>query len=320
MRDKHVPDFEFVERLEAHINAEVRRRNRYVDMPRWMRWLARSPIKAAVAASLLILVSMGIGGIVVAAAYQAQTNEERQAVKARVAQRVALAQQRVSLAADALRLAERQTSVGIEPQDTLLEARFKLAEARAQLESVQLEAAEVDASGRDAVTVVSAPLVGGRDFVSERWKVEMQIPMAALDAEKSRFQTLQRRVAVGAASNMDVELSRARIVELESAIQTVQKKIGVRERFLKKDVDSSLADLYVLEAEAIQRRQTIEPRLALAQKVLKDVQSRVEIGTAAMLDVSQAQVKLKELELDMSKADVDLAVIRRQIDQRKAGK
>ena len=320
MRDKHVPDLEFVERLESQIMSEVRRRNRYVDMPRWLRWIALSPLKAAVAAALLILVSMGVGGIVVAAAYQAQSNEERQAIKARVAQRVVLAQQRVSLAADALKLAERQTSVGIEPQDTLLDARFKLAEAQAQLESVQLEAAEVDASGRDAVTAVSAPVVGGRDFVSQRWKIEMQIPMAALDAEKSRLQTLQRRVAVGAASNLDAEMSRARVVELELALQTMQKKIAVRERFLKKEIDGGLADLYVLEAEAVQRLQTIAPRLALAQKVLKDVQSRVEIGTAAMLDVSQAQVKLKELELDMSKAEVDLAVIRRQIDQRRAGR
>jgi len=73
----------------------------------------------------------------------------------------------------------------------------------------------------------------------------------------------------------------------------------------------------VLEAEAVQRRQTIAPRLELAQKVLRDVQQKVEVGVAAMLDVSQAQVKLKELELEMSKADVDLAVIWRQIDQRR---
>ena len=320
MREKHVPDLAFVERLESQIGADVRRRNRYADMPRWTRWLAQSPLKAAVAVGLLILLSMGIGGIVVAAAYQAQSTEERQAVKARANQRVALAQQRVSLAADAVRLAERQTSVGVEPQDTLFEARFKLSEAQAQLQSLLLEAAEVDVSGHDPVTVVSAPLVGGRDFVSERWKAEMQIPVAALDAERARLQTLERRVSVGAASNVDAEVSRTRIRELESAVQALKEKIGTRERFLKKEIDGPLAELYILQTEAMQRHETVAPRLDLAKRVLKDMQARVEVGTAAMLDVSQAQLKLKELELEMTKVDVDLAVIRSQIIQKRAGK
>ena len=320
MRDTHVPDLEFVERLESQIGADVRRRNRYADMPRWSRWLAQSPLKAAVAVTLLILMSMGVGGIVVAAAYQAQSNEQREAMKARMAQRVSLAQQRLGLANEALKTAERQASVGVEPQETALEARFKVSEAEAQLQSLQLDAAEVDATGRDPLTVVSAPLVGGRDFVSEHWKVEMRVPMAALDAEKSRLQILQRRVAVGAASNLDLEMSRTRVAELESSIQSWQTRLNIRGRFLRKDIDGPLADLYVLEAEAVQRRQTIAPRLELAQKVFKDMRARVEIGTAATLDVSQAQLKLKEIELDLLKADVDLGVIRRQIDQRRAGK
>ena len=320
MRDKHVPDLEFVERLQSQIGADIRRRNRYDELPRWSRSLAQSPIKAAVAAGLLMLVSMGVGGIVVAAAYQAQSNEQRGALKAHFTQLVSLAQSRVGLASEALKTAERQFNVGVEPQDTMLEARFKLAEAQAQLESAQLDVAEVDASGREPMKTASAALVGGRDFVGERWKVELRIPMAALDVEKTRLQILQRRFAVGAANNMDLEGSRARILELESSIQALQTKIGIRQRFLAKQIDASLADLFVLEAEAVQRRQTIAPRLELAQKVVSDVQQKVEIGLAAMLDVSQAQLKLKELELEMSKVDVDLALVRRRIEQQRAGK
>jgi outer membrane protein TolC len=263
---------------------------------------------------------MGIGGIVVAAAYQAQGSEQREAAKSRAAQRVSLAQQRVALAAESLKTVERQASVGSEPQDALLEARFKMSEARAQLESVVLDAAEVDATGRDPQTTVSAPLVGGRDFVAEHWKIDLQIPRAAIDVEKARLQTLERRFAVGAANNIDVETSRSRLIELEAATQAVQNKIGIRERFLKKEIDGGLADLYVLQAEAEQRRQTLQPRMALAQKVLRDVQQKVEVGVAPTLDVSLAELKLKELELEMLKADVDLGVIRRQIDQRRAGR
>lgn len=328
MRDTHAPDSEFVERLHSQIGAEIRRRNRYAELPgpspvegpRWTRWLAQSPLKAAVAVAVLILLSMAVGGIVVAAAYQAQTNEQRDVLRQRARQQVDLARLRLDVAANALKLAERQTSTGVEPQDTLLDARFKLAEAQAQLQSAQLDLDEVNASGREPMTTVSAPLVGARDFVAEHWKIDLQIPKAALEAEQTRLQVLQRRVAVGAASNLDAALSRARIVELEVSVSALQTKLDIRERFLTRKIDGPLADLYVLEAEALQRRQTIAPRLELAQKVVRDVQQKVEVGVAAVLDLSQAQLKLKELELDMSKAEVDLGVIRRQIDQRRTGR
>ncbi len=273
------------------------------------------PIQAALAVAALVIVSMGIGGAVVAAAYQAQSNERRDLLASTYQRRAELARQRLSLAQQELKTAEGRLSLGIEGQEAVLEGQFKVAEAEAQLGSIELQIAEVRMTGREPLGEVSSRLVSGRDFVSERWRIEMSVPAAALRFERARLASAQRHVAVGAADRIDVDVSQTRIIEIEAAIEAFQRKIDIRQRFLRREMDAALADLRVLEGEAEQRRTTLAPRLDLARKQLKNIAARVEIGAATSVELAEAQLRLKELELDLSKADVDLAVIRRQIEQ-----
>jgi hypothetical protein len=319
MQATHQPRDEFVERLAGEIRAEVRRRNRSPQGSGWARWLVQSPIRAAAAMVATVLISMAVGGFAVEAAYQAQTNEQRHILRSSYLDRAALAQTRVALAAQELKAAQQRVSVGIGDQDAVVEARFKVIEAEARLMSINLQLAEVDVTGREPLNAVTAPLVSGRDFVGERWQVEMYVPEAALDVEKTRLQNAERRVAVGVASSMDVYASRARILEMEAALEGIRKKMNIRQRFLKREMDAAMADLRVLEVEAVQRRQTLEPRLDLARQVVKDVSSKVETGTADRVELLQSQLRLQEIELDIAKVNVDLASIQRQIAQR-AGK
>lgn len=310
------PRDQFVERLAGEIRAEVRRRNRAAQAPGWMPWLMQSPIKIAVAIAGLVLVSMSAGGFAVAAAYQAQTNEQRQILKANYANRVALAQQRLAIAAEELKTAQQRVSVGTGDQDAALEARFKVIEAEAQLKMINLQLAEVEVTGSEPLNAVTSPLVSGRDFVVERWQVEMSVPAAALEVEKTRLQNAQRRVAAGVASPMDVQASRARMLEMEAALGAIQRKVGIRQRFLKREMDAALADLRVLEIEAEQRRQTLDPRIDLARQTVKDLETKVQAGTTDRVELMRSQLQLLEIELEIAKVNVDLANIQRQIAQK----
>jgi outer membrane protein TolC len=316
MQTTHQPRDQFVERLAGEIRAEVRRRNRAAQGPEWMRWLMQSPIKMAVAIAILVVVSMAAGGFAVVAAYQAQTNEQRQILKASYANRVALAQQRLAIAAESLKEAQQRISVGTGDQDAVLEARFKVIEAEAQLKLLNLHLAEIDTTGSEPLSGVTSPLVSGRDFVVERWQVEMSVPAAALEVEKTRLQNAQRRVAAGVASPMDVQASRARILEMEAALGAIQKKVGIRQRFLKREMEAAVADLRVLEIEAEQRRQTLDPRIDLARQTVKDLETKVQAGTADRVELMRSQLQLLEIELEIARVNVDLANIQRQIAQK----
>jgi outer membrane protein TolC len=320
MRSQHEPRDPFVERLADQIRVEIQRRNRVLEAPRWTRWLVQSPIKAAAAVVALVIVSMGIGGVVVAAAYQAQTNEQRNILIASYDNRYALAQQRLVIATEQLKEVEQRVSVGIEAQEAVHEGRFKVLQAEAEVRSVELQKEEVRVTGREPLNAVSSPLVSGRDFVSERWKSEMSVSEAALALERERQRAAERRVAVGVGNPIDVEASKTRAIELEAALKGIAAKLDIRQQFLKRQIDAPMADLRVLEAEAEQRRQTLQPRMELAQRASREVARRVQIGTAQQVELLEAQLRQAQLAADLAKADVDLAMIRRQIEQRRTGK
>ena len=320
MRNQHEPRDQFVERLADQIHVEIQRRNRVLEAPPWTRWLVQSPLKAAAAIAALVIISMGIGGVVVAATYQAQTNEQRNILIASYDQRAALAQQRLAIAREYLKEAEQRLSVGLEGHEVVHEARFKVLQAEAEARSVELQIEEVRVTGREPLNSVSSPLVSGRDFVTERWKSDLSVSQAARALEIERLSAAERRVAVGVGNPIDVETSKTRAVELEATSRGMAAKLDIRQQFLKRQIDAPMADLRVLEAEAEQRRQTLQPRMELAQRAARDVARRVQIGTAQQVELLEAQLRLAQLAADLAKADVDLAMIRRQIEQRRTGK
>jgi outer membrane protein TolC len=320
MRNQHEPRDQFVERLADQIRVEIQRRNRVLEAPRWTRWLVQSPLKAAAAIVALVIISMGIGGVVVAAAFQAQTNEQRNILIASYEQRAALAKTRLLIAKTQLIEIEQRVSVGIEAQEAVHEGRFKVLQAEAEARSVELQIEEVRVTGREPLNSVSSPLVSGRDFVTERWKSDLSVSQAALALEMERLRAAERRVAVGVGNPIDVETSKTRVMELEATHRAMAAKLDIRQQFLKRQIDATMADLRVLEAEAEQRRQTLVPRMELAQRASRDVARRVQTGTAQQVELLEAQLRLAELAADMAKAEMDIAMIRRQIEQRRTGK
>src|SRR5262245_25165069 len=119
MRDTHVPDEPFVDRLETTIVRELQQRRTAGPAFGWMpRW----SLKAALAVAMLVMVSMGIGGAVVAMAYQARGDQHVDLLTASYRAQLEISQKRAELAMQQLRTAEQRVSLGIEPQDTLLDA------------------------------------------------------------------------------------------------------------------------------------------------------------------------------------------------------
>jgi outer membrane protein TolC len=73
----------------------------------------------------------------------------------------------------------------------------------------------------------------------------------------------------------------------------------------------------VVEAEAAQRQKTLAPQVELARKRVEQARLRVQLGTGQRVDMAEATLRLQELETEMAKAELDLALIRRQLEQRR---
>lgn len=317
MRNIHEPSDEFVERLERQVGREVSRRNRVVPAP-W--WIPRSRAMATLAVAGLMLVSMGIGAAATAAGYEAKVQVRRNQLAASYEQRLDLARQRLVVANDQLKATERQVSVGMASGVSVFEGRFKVAEAQAQVKSLELQLEEIRITGLEPRNEVSAPRVAGRDFVTERLRIEMSVPEMAFSLEQQHVQDAQNRFAVGMADGIDVEATSVRMMEMQAALLTFKKKLDIRQKFLGGTVDAIETELRVLEAEAELRTKTIAPRLALAQKELQRIQGRVDVGQATQVELSEAKLRLLQLQTDRTKADLDLLLVQRQIQQHKSGR
>ena len=310
MREKHEPQDAFVDRLEAQIGSEVRRRNRLAEAGRWP---VQSRFRLITAAVALALVSMGVGGAVVAAAYQAQDNQRRDLVAALYELQLNLAKRNLAAAAELKKATDSKVATGLATQVEAAEAYNKVLEAEAQIRSVELQLQEVRLTGREPLNAVSAPLVSGRDFVGERLRNDITVSKAALSLEQKRLQDLRTRVEIGVATMLDSAVVEVRVRELESGLAATERKIQIRQRFLSGGITGAQADLMVLEAEAEQRLLALKPKLDLARRQLEQIGNRVKIGGAQQIEYAEARLKLETLETDLAKAELELALVRQKL-------
>ena len=310
MRDKHEPHDAFIDRLESQIASEVRQRNRQVDAPGWPM---RSRLRLAVAAIGLVLVSMGVGGAVVAAAYQAQNNEQRDQLAAPYNLSVGVAKERLALVAKQLEAVQRKVAAGMASNDELLDARVKFAEAEWSLKLMQSFFDEVRATGREPLNGLSSPLVSGRDFVTERLSAGVDGTKVALDVEMARMHDAQTKVEIGVADRITTAVAQASLAEVQVRIETLQQKLSLRQKFVKGEIDAVQTELRVLEAEAEGRVKALKPKIDLAQQQLEQTAKRVKVGAAQSVELAEVRLRLQQLEADMAKAELDLAIVRKKL-------
>jgi outer membrane protein TolC len=308
----HEPREEFVDELESRLRAELRRLTLAPVTQTWS-WMPQSRWAAGLALSAVMVVSMALGGGVVAATYEARLGEQRDVLLATFDQRFAIAQQQSELAKRQLQELEQRVSIGVAPPETVLDMRFKVNEAEAELRSIGLDLEEIRATGREPMHSLTAPLVSGRDFVAERWRAEMTAPTAALALEKTRAAAARGRVEVGIGKPSDVDAAATRIAELEAAIETFERKLAIRQTYLKGGLPAQVAELQGLQAENEGRRAVLTRRIEAARRRVQDLEERIAVGTANPIELGEAKLRLQELQLEMSKADYDLLLIRKQL-------
>lgn len=309
---RHEPTDGFVERLESQIVGEIRRRNHDAQAPRWATW---SAAQVSVAAALLIIGSMALGGAAVAASYESQNNELRAQLTTSYSHRADLARQRRDLAAKEEKAAQVRFNVGMVDDKVLLEKSLAVVSAQAELAKVELGLEEIKLSGVEPRIELYSPRVSGRDFVGEQLRIELSVFTKTLEVEKRIAQDVAVRVEIGTYAQVDLDAARARVQGIEAGERSLQRQITIRQQYLAGRIDAVEAQLRGLDSEAEYKIASLRPEVALAVKEVARLTQRVEVGTAQSVDLAEAKLRKLELETALSKAELDLALIRRRLDQ-----
>ena len=290
---------EFRAHLEWQIDSALRRESRFTEPAGG----GTSRLHVAIVA----VIAMFVGGIAVTASGELQDAKQRELLLATTTQEEALVRMRVELARADLQEAQRRFEVGASDRQTLQAAQRQLRAMEMELQRIRLDAEEIQQTSASPRNDLQAPLVGKRDFVSERLKLQLDTAERALVAEEEAVAQARQRVDVGIAPMTAKLQAEAELAAARARLQELRITIEMRAR-------SVAGGVKVEELAAEQRRrqlmlqqEIVQQQLQITRARLEELRRLVEVGTASQLD-------LKRLEVEMLEREVELRKIRQEIE------
>ncbi len=167
---------------------------------------------------------------------------------------------------------------------------------------------EVKASGVAPRDELYAPVLGGRDFVSERLKIQIKDVERDLELLGSRLDRSKRLVELGVVSAGDLDLIQAEIAARKAMIDETRKRIDLRKRYVAGEVTAQEVEIGDRMAVAEKDLRQAQTRVDSLMKQLERSEAQEAVGMISpretsqlryALDAAQAELKLAALEVDV---------------------
>jgi len=273
------PDPNFIDRLERQLASEWRR----FAASRRGRIRTYAPKLATVVLSILA----GYGASLAARHYLDSSDKELLLAEASAA--VELAEARLGLAETQFAEVQKQVSAGQVDETSLAVSDLELSQIRRELERTRLDYQEIQASGNPVRNQLSAPLVAGRDFVSERLRLELAALHDRVRMTRATLQQAEREVATGVSDGRSVG-------QMQHEISAVRKpEAGAEVPLVRMDEmwENEMRD--------------VEQQLDLRASYLAGRQSAQEVAARARLSQARSRLERAMAKSAMTRANADIA-------------
>jgi hypothetical protein len=283
------PDPEFAAHLEWQIRTAARRENRFARPAAPNGW-------RVLRAAATILLALGLGASGVLAMQRVQQSREAALRSESFVVRRQLAAAKV---ADAeARTQELRNLVAAGQVSTEEQAEFdaELARLRREMAIIDLQLQEVELTGKEPEDRLSAPLVDGRDFVSERLELEreaLEDQRAAASARRDHMAKLYER---GLAPSSEMEAANAPVEQLATRIGVLEQRLALRQSFLSGGRTAAQVERQAQRDEAQADLTRAEKEVATANAVLKRVRELSAAGAVSSGDLRAAELSVAQAE------------------------
>lgn len=304
MNKTYEPDDQFVDRLEWQLSSEFRRTNRLkpssgkIAVPRRM-------VAIAVAVGVLMT-----GVAVTKAADYIKDSWRKKIEIARVETEVELKKVKLESIREIASSIKSRVENGLIREEEYLAMKLSVEKAELDFKRSLLNLEEVQMSGDTPRNELYAPLVGGRDFVSERLELEKQEIGLDLEQQKIQLERINQLVEQNLVRAVERELIKKLVAERKMMIDKIQKRLDLRTRFLAREITAQEVELeermtgaernlYLAQSKVetlknqLERFQTLEAQGKMMRMEVKQMQYA--------LDAAQAELKLATLEMDVLK-------------------
>jgi len=293
------PEPEFARFLEWQLARELRRRARFgapAPAPRRPRLLLTA---AAALLGVLLGAASVVGSQTIARA------RERSLHLLRAELDVARAARRIEPLRAVVAAARRRVAAGAESTAADEGPRAALAAAERDLARAHLDLEEVQVTGAAPNSSLSAPLVGGRDFVAERLALERAAHLAARAAAVRRLERIRQLVQTGFAPTSE-EADAALAAEAAGIpFARLEEMARLREQFLAGALTAAAVELRSGLAAADTRRDEIALLLARARERVARARLLHGAGVEGEGPLREAEAALQALEAEAQLVEVE---------------
>jgi hypothetical protein len=307
MHDKHEPDPRFVESLEGELSRRLRRNRRTGTGPR--------PSLRFLKTGGLIAGSLVLGAAAMGASQQLSDAWRRELLEARLEVQLELAQQRVELQLETLGLTREQVEQGVRSDRDLMYHELQIAQAEAEARTTELELEELRRSGREPLGKLSSPLVDGRDFVTEKIEVRMEVARHHLDLVRRDEGRARQRAEAGLASDDEVRARNLVALQAELQLQSQAQQLELRRAYLDSEITAVEAELKLLEVETQNRLVLLDHQRRHFQRELERFQTAMDVGPTHPA-AAQMRARVAEVEGQLRLAQAELDIVQRELERR----
>ena len=292
------PDGQFVDKLEWQLASEFRRMSRLKPAPGKVA-VPRYVVAMSLAAGVLL------AGVAATKAADLIKDSWRKKIEvARLETEVKIKKASMEFLQLRVSQAEEKFSMGLIEEDGVRGYKLVAGAAAFGLEMSLLDLEEAKASGEAPRNELYAPLVGGRDFVSERLEIEKKALKAEIDLKRARIERqLKARIDLGLIPKNALDVFQAALAVQEGRVGDIEKQLTVRRGFLSGKIS----------AEEME----IQDRMTTAEKELREARSKVDTIQARLSElrakeavglISEEELRGTQMGLDAAQAQVSLAM------------
>jgi len=298
MSSRFEPEAKFVDRLEWQLASEFRRRDQ-LKPARGRIAVPRSVAALSLAAGVLLM------GVAATKAADLIRDSWRKRIEiARLETEVKIKTAFLEFKKEWSAQMENKRALGIISNEETLTSKSASQEAAAELDRAILDLEEAKASGETPRNELYAPLIEGRDFVSERLEIEKKSYQFEMELRRERVEpALRHRVELGLIPKSDLDDVLAWLSVDEAGIKDIENRLALRRRFLAGEISAGELEIQTRMSAAEKDLREAQSEIDTVGKGLEDLRAQEAVGL-----VPNGVVKAAQLELNAAQAKADLAL------------
>ncbi len=280
--------------LEWQILSQLRRQENFAQPVRHGRFSRLKP-------ALLVSLSVLFGVVGVTATEQLQEARQKDQILTVLRAEMDLAEVRISLAQKYLQEVRSRFDAGLVGRESIEGAERDLNLADVALSKIRLRIEEVQISGMPPQDETTAPMIGDRDFVGERLKLDMMVAWQQEAMVTRNLTETIRRFDAGLIPQLTVLEAKAEFTRVTGEASAINLLIALRNQFLAGSIRAEESARRRVQIQAQNRLVLAQSLLGIARQKYDHIHEMYEAGEVDEVILLKAQLEMVIQQAELKK-------------------